>query len=120
VNAVSSDGVFFTNVTFRGNSGPCSPQCCPAPKFDTLFDLVLSQRRTLFSRGLLPNAGVQGSGFCSTSLRMADSLWLANTAQYGGALYAGQGCNLAVHNTTFANNYAQVRPRDNILLGVNP
>ena len=68
----------------------------------------------LLDQGGLPFAGIQGSGFCSTSLRMADSLWLANTAQNGGALYAVQGCNLAVHNTTFASNYAQVRPHDNM------
>ncbi len=81
------------------------------------LSLMTLQRRALLSEGVLLAAGVQGSGFCSTSLRMADSLWLANTAQYGGALYAVQGCKLAVYNTTFARNYAQVRPQDNILTG---
>ena len=107
-NAVSSDGVFFANVTFRDNSGLRMPQ----------FPLAFAQpdgTAADFCRGVcdvlfwLCSAGVEGSGFCSTSLRMVDSLWLSNTAQYGGALYAAQGCNLAVHNTTFASNYAQVR-----------
>ena len=52
---------------------------------------------------------MKGSGFCSTSLSMVDSLWVSNTAQYGGSLYAVQGCDLTVYNTTFARNYAQVR-----------
>jgi predicted outer membrane repeat protein len=39
---------------------------------------------------------------------MVDSLWLSNVAQYGGALYADEGCSLSVHNTTFGSNYAQV------------
>ena len=43
---------------------------------------------------------------------MVDSLWLSNTAQYGGALYADEGCSLTVHNTTFASNYAQVPRSD--------
>ena len=63
--------------------------------------------------GLL--AGVQGSGYCSTAISMIDSLWLSNTAQYGGALYADEGCSLTVHNTTFGNNYAQV-PRPTLYL----
>ena len=43
---------------------------------------------------------------------MAGCQWSNNTAEYGGAIYATQGCDLTVFNTTFESNYAQVTFHD--------
>lgn len=97
-------------------------------KFDFLlrtmlhFHLVLPAECHVASGPALTSSwhasGAKGSGFCSTNVTMKNCHWINNTAKFGGAIYATQGCDLKVYNTTFEKNFAQVPfPRlDAILL----
>jgi len=51
--------------------------------------------------------GTKGSGYCASIIEVRNCSWSNNNAQLGGAIYAAEGCRLAVWDTAFEENHAQ-------------
>jgi hypothetical protein len=107
-NVGNAEMVSFTNVTFEENSG--DEGFVHKKLLWAVLPTALALHRLSGARGLkeVP-AGTKGSGYCASIIAISNCRWAHNNAQLGGAIYATEGCRLAVANTTFQSNHAQVR-----------
>lgn len=110
-NVGNAELVSFTNVTFEENSGATLDACANhlvVPRHRMYDTATVDQLRPSIIQ-LINGTGTKGSGYCASIITIANSTWARNNAQLGGAIYAAEGCRLAVTNTTFRENHAQVR-----------
>ena len=106
VFAINDTLITVNNCTFKHNTGGSTGaiSIVPSDSGDTLTNVVTIIEQTVFYN----NSGMYGGAmYCFSQLKISNSHFIQNFADYGGAIYGGSfdGTTI-IEGTTFKNNSA--------------